>query len=424
MNTKLNVTDTAYLSNRINTKLNVTDTALLSNRINTKLNETDVATLLNPYFKIVDTTTLNLTNIFNAKLNVTDFPQGTAPGSILIWNNGNWVNLAPGSPGQSLIFSSSGILTWGCIITNTAGSPSSSPSLGVNTVLTNITISTTGATGIGTATGLPAGVTALWSNNVITISGTPRSSGSFTYTIPLTGGCGNVNATGTITVTFTCVTNQISDVDNNNYNTVLIGTQCWLKENLRVRRYNNGTAIPFDTTGGSVGSSSKWQNLTIGAHTIYAHDSTATIGNLAVYGYLYNWYAAKGIYKTGTILSDDTLNICPSGWHVPTDAEWTTLTTELGGASVAGRKMKSEGNSYWSSESAGTDNSSGFSGLPGGWRSTNGSFTNIRFQAFFWSATESSNSNAWRRMLEDDLGNVGINNNHKLHGASVRCLRD
>jgi uncharacterized protein (TIGR02145 family) len=239
----------------------------------------------------------------------------------------------------------------------------------------------------------------------------------------LTGGCGNVNATGTITVTFTCVTNQISDVDNNNYNTVLIGTQCWLKENLRVRRYNDGTEIKLDTSGGVEGNLSyqTWVGLTYGAYTIYAHDSSA---NLTNYGYLYNWYAVKGIYKTGTILSDDTLKICPSGWHVPTDAEWTTLTTELGGESVAGRKMKSEGNSYWSSESAGTDNSSGFSGLPGGYRVPNGSFISIRSQAFFWSATQSSNSNAWRRLLENDNGQVGRNNNHKLHGASVRCLRD
>jgi len=420
MNTKLNVTDTASLSNRINTKLNVTDTALLSNRINTKLNETDVATLLNPYFKKSDTTSLNLTNRFNAKLNVTDFPQGTIPGSILIWNNGNWVNLAPGSPGQSLIFSSSGIPTWGCIITNTAGSPSSSPSLAVNTALTNITISTTGSTGIGTATGLPAGVTALWSNNVITISGTPTATGSFTYTIPLTGGCGSVNATGTITVTFTCGSTQVSDVNNNTYNTVSIGSQCWLKENLRVRRYNDGTEIKFDTSGGVGGNLSyqTWGGLTYGAYTIYAHDSSA---NLTNYGYLYNWYAVKG---KATAVSTTFKNICPTGWHVPTIVEWDTLTTRLGGISVAANKMKSVGTSYWSSQSAGTDNSSGFSALPGGRRLNNGSFTNIRSLALFWSATEANTSFAWYLDLNNGDGSVYRSNNSKSDGYSVRCLRD
>jgi uncharacterized protein (TIGR02145 family) len=221
----------------------------------------------------------------------------------------------------------------------------------------------------------------------------------------------------------------ISDIDGNVYNTVLIGAQCWTKENLRVRRYNNGTAIPFDTTGGSGGSSSTWQYLTIGAHTIYAHDSmTTTPSNLTKYGYLYNWYAAKGIYTTGTITSTDTLNICPSGWHVPTDADWTALTDELGGVSVAGGKMKSVGTSYWNSPNFGATNESGFSALPGGFRGYDGSFNGIRFSAFFWSATESGDGNAWFRSLTDDYSDVYRNGSiyfdGKSSGASVRCLRD
>jgi uncharacterized protein (TIGR02145 family) len=220
----------------------------------------------------------------------------------------------------------------------------------------------------------------------------------------------------------------ISDIDGNAYNTVLIGAQCWTKENLRVRRYNNGTAIPFDTTGGSGGSSSTWSNLTIGAHTIYAHDSTGTSSNLTKYGYLYNWYAAKGIYTTGTIVSTDTLNICPSGWHVPTDAEWTTLTDELGGESVAGGKMKSVRTFYWNSPNTGATNESGFSALPGGFRNIGGGFENIRSNAFFWSATEGVSSIAWNRDLFYDQFYVkrnyfyfGVN---KAVGASIRCLKD
>ena len=217
----------------------------------------------------------------------------------------------------------------------------------------------------------------------------------------------------------------ISDIDGNSYNTVLIGAQCWTKENLRVRRYNNGTSILFDTTGGSGGSSTTWQNLKIGAHTIYAHDSTATTpSNLTKYGYLYNWYAAKGIYTTGNIQSTDTLNICPSGWHVPTDADWTTLTTELGGESGAGGKMKSIGTAYWSSQSAGTDNSSGFSALPGGYRDSGGSFYDVRNNAFFWSATEGATSNGRIRSLIFSNGNVTRTTFFKSVGASIRCLRN
>ena len=216
----------------------------------------------------------------------------------------------------------------------------------------------------------------------------------------------------------------ISDIDGNIYNTVLIGAQCWTKENLRVRRYNNGTVIPFDNTGGSGGSSSTWQNLTIGAHTIYANDSTTTPSNRTKYGYLYNWYAAKGIYTTGTITSTDTLNICPSGWHVPTDTEWTTLTTELGGESVAGGKMKSIGTAYWNSPNTGATNESGFSGLPGGYRFYDGSFSNIKNVAFFWSATEGNLYNAWNRDLSYGSDDFAGSATPKSFGASVRCLKD
>ena len=152
------------------------------------------------------------------------------------------------------------------------------------------------------------------------------------------------------------------------------------------------------------------------------------------YGNLYNWYAVQGrdvslsldlpipyIYK----------NICPDGWHVPTDAEWTILTDTLGGLSVAGGKMKSTGTTYWSSESAGTDNSSGFSALPGGVRNSDlreddSSFNNIRKVTFFWSATvslqEDDDVSVWVRGLYNNNGSVNRYTNPKSTGGSVRCL--
>jgi uncharacterized protein (TIGR02145 family) len=274
---------------------------------------------------------------------------------------------------------------------------------------------------------------------VITISGTPTTTGTFNYTIPLTGGCGSVNATGSITVS-ACPTATITDNGMNTYNTVTIGTQCWMKENLRVRRYNDSTVIRFDKSGGTAGDSTgqTWSGggRKYGAYTIYAHDSTATPSNLTSYGYLYNWYAAKGIASTG---STTYKNICPTGWHVPTDSDWNKLIISIhSGAdtsgtaiqsTTAGGKMKSTGNNtagtgLWTSPNTGADNLSGFTGLPGGFRSNPGRFEDIRNSALFWSATENTTTTAWSRGLGHNNGNVSRISSIFAVGASVRCLRD
>jgi uncharacterized protein (TIGR02145 family) len=308
-----------------------------------------------------------------------------------------------------------------------AGAASTTPTLRVNTALTPITHTTTSATGIGSATGLPSGVFASWDSNVITISGTPSASGNYNYTIPLTGiGCTSSNATGTITVAAAACgsVSSVSDIEGNSYNTVSIGDQCWTKENLRVRRYNDSTEIKFDNSGGKGGwSGQTWSGLTYGAYTLYEYDSIGNYSFLSTYGYLYNWYAAKGIVTTGSTVYK---NICPTGWHVPTYTAWDTLTTYLGGESVAGGKMKSTGFDYWDDPNTGATNVSGFSAHPGGYRnSDDGSFSTNRIFARFWSATENSaNSKAWYRYLYFLSGVMSSNYNNKLVGASVRCLRD
>ncbi|MBU6169550.1 MAG: hypothetical protein KGQ86_10960 [Bacteroidetes bacterium] len=219
------------------------------------------------------------------------------------------------------------------------------------------------------------------------------------------------NSTGTAygnqqTFTTTATSQTVTDIDGNTYNTVQIGTQVWMSENLKTSRYRNGGSIPY------VLGNTDWQALTTGAWSYYNHDEA----NNAVYGKLYNWYTTLG----------DTL--CPTGWHVPSDAEWTTLATYLGGESVAGGKMKSIGTVYWNSPNTGATNESGFSVLPGGSRSSDGSFTNFRNYAFFWSATEGASSDkAWHRFLFNDYGVVfrsSISLYSKSVGASVRCLRD
>jgi uncharacterized protein (TIGR02145 family) len=206
-------------------------------------------------------------------------------------------------------------------------------------------------------------------------------------------------------------TPTVKDIDGNTYNTVQIGTQCWTKENLRVTKYRDGTIIPLDESGGIFGylNNQTWSSRTKGARTVYYHSADS----LATYGYLYNWYAVA-----------DTKGLCPSGWHVPSDSELTTLTNYLGGESVAGGKMKSTGTTIWNSPNTGATNESGFSALPGGYRSNGGSFSRVRADAFFWSATEGDSGNAWYRYHSYNNGFVYGASNQKQSGFSVRCLRD
>jgi uncharacterized protein (TIGR02145 family) len=217
------------------------------------------------------------------------------------------------------------------------------------------------------------------------------------------------NSTGTAygnqqTFTTTATSQTVTDIDGNIYNTVQIGTQVWMSENLKTSRYRNGGSIPY------VVGNTDWQALTTGAWSNYDHDAT----NNAIYGKLYNWYATLG----------DTL--CPIGWHIPSDTTWTILTTYLGGESVAGGKMKSIGTTYWQSPFPNTGtNESGFSALPGGRRDTNGIFSNLRYGAFIWSTTELATfTGVWYRTLYGDLSNIYRTESSKSVGASVRCIKD
>ena len=124
------------------------------------------------------------------------------------------------------------------------------------------------------------------------------------------------NCPGVPCTPFTCGSSMLMDVDGNVYNTIAIGTQCWTKENLKVTRYNDGTSIPLDASGTSTGTVSQtWSARNEGAYTIYENEA-GTGTNATNYGYLYNWYAANGIIEVG---GSTVKNICPSGWHVPTD---------------------------------------------------------------------------------------------------------
>lgn len=192
--------------------------------------------------------------------------------------------------------------------------------------------------------------------------------------------------------------------DGYTYSSIVLGNgQEWMAENLRTTNYANGDPIP------NVTDATQWDNLTTGAWVHYDNDSQ--FENL--YGKLYNWYTVA-----------DSRNVCPTGWHVPSDAEWTFLTAYLGGDLVAGGKMKSTGTQYWFSPNTDATNESGFSGLPGGWGDYGGGYLNIGNGGYWWSSAEYDASDAWFCSLYANYSGVNISDYQKTLKFSVRCLRD
>ena len=195
---------------------------------------------------------------------------------------------------------------------------------------------------------------------------------------------------------------------------VTIGTQVWATVNLDVTTYRDGTTIP------QVTDPTQWSNLSTGAWCYYNNNSSSG----ATYGKLYNWYAVAGIHDADPNTPNKVL--APTGWHVPTDSEWATLTTFLGGDSVAGGKMKATGTTLWTTNTGAT-NSSGFTGLPGGFRLWSGTFNVIGVNGYWWSSSEYviATTRAWNCILKSSDGTATrANNDTKKFGFSVRCLRD
>jgi uncharacterized protein (TIGR02145 family) len=207
--------------------------------------------------------------------------------------------------------------------------------------------------------------------------------------------------TSTKTITFNFV--ACSDGDNNFYPVLETVNQVWMAENLKTTKYSDGTDIPL------VIDNTAWTNLSTSGYCWYNNDN-ATYKNL--YGALYNWYAIN------------TNKLCPTGWHVPTETDWTTLETLLGGRAVAGGKLKEEGLTHWSSPNTGADNSSGFTGLPGGYRFRTGAFSSVGLYCALWSATEYDATFAWYRYLYHTGNDMIRITNYKPSGYSVRCVKD
>jgi uncharacterized protein (TIGR02145 family) len=197
------------------------------------------------------------------------------------------------------------------------------------------------------------------------------------------------------------------DTRNNKiYNTVQIGSQCWMAQNLNV-----GTMMP--------GSDSQINNGIIEKYCWGNNEA-----NCDVYGGLYQWDEYMNYATSSNANPSNRQGICFTGWHIPSDAEWQQLVSFLGGSSVAGGKMKEAGTAHWTSPNTGATNSSGFTALPGGNRMPDGSFSGFQYYAFLWSSTEYSSSYSWYQFLYFDYAVVSRMNWDKFQGYSGRCLKD
>jgi uncharacterized protein (TIGR02145 family) len=198
----------------------------------------------------------------------------------------------------------------------------------------------------------------------------------------------------------------MTDQDGNIYKTITIGTQIWMAENLHVTSYRNGDPIPFVT------NSTAWIALTTGAYCNYAN--TTDKDKIATNGSLYNWYTVA-----------DVRNIAPMGWHIPTDTEWTTLTTYLGGESIAGGNMKETGTTHWLNPNTSATNESGFTALPAGYRDYGGGvFDGPGRDGSWWSSTATGATGAWFRNLYYQRANCYRGDGNKHFGVTVRLVKD
>ena len=199
-------------------------------------------------------------------------------------------------------------------------------------------------------------------------------------------------------------TGTVTDLDGNIYSTITIGNQIWLASNLKTTKFKDGTTIPLIT------GNTAWINLISPGYCWYNNDATTY---KSTYGALYNWYSVN------------SGRLCPTGWHVPSVGEWTTLSTYLGGDNVAGGKLKETGTNHWTTPNTGATNTSGFTAVPGGVRSWVGQFDLIGSYGNYWTSTEVSNTgDANHKSMSNIMSILGSNAGKKSDGYSVRCLKD
>lgn len=252
-------------------------------------------------------------------------------------------------------------------------------------------------------------------NPTVAGSKTLNGSGTGTFTSNMTGLAINTeyhvrayatNSVGTAygsEYTFRTDPATVTDADNNVYTVIRIGTQLWMKENLKTTKYRTGTAIPLASADAA------WTSLTAGGYCWYDNDDS----NKPDYGALYNWFAAT------------TGNLCPTGWHVPNDdTDWITLENFLGGASPAGGKLKETGTTHWNTPNTGATNETGFTALPGGYRHPDGSFSEMGNNGYWWSSREFNTTDAYFKKMQNVSDKTFRAYMDKNGGMSVRCIKD
>lgn len=295
----------------------------------------------------------------------------------------------------------------------------------------NIVSFTTGILPVAAFTGTPANITAgqivqftdqstnipkswIWNfgdggtSTAQNPSHTYTSAGTYTVSLKVSNNYGSNTLTRTNYITVADVpVGAVSDVDGNVYNTVTIGTQVWMKENLKTTKFRNGDLI------GTTTPATLEINTPIFPTPIYQWAYEGNESNVTAYGRLYTWYAAT-----------DSRGLCPTGWHLPSDAEWTTLFTFLGGEQIAGDKLRERGTTHWESSNDNVTNSSGFTALPGGSRQDTGRFYAIGLIAEWWSSE--GNNTIWAEsiFISYGLSHAGRAYPAKSFGLSIRCLRD
>jgi uncharacterized protein (TIGR02145 family) len=228
------------------------------------------------------------------------------------------------------------------------------------------------------------------------------------------------NALGTfygIDATFTTkYPTSITDVDGNNYNTVTIGTQVWMAENLRTTHYADGTTIPLVT------EDDQWRELN-STDKAYCWFNNEGASNAKDYGALYTWAAAMNGAASSSSNPSGIQGVCPEGWHLPSDDEWTTLTDYLGGLDVAASKLKETGTVHWRSPNAIATNESGFTALPGGHRSNDAVWWDFKDLGFWWSSTKQDDY-SWYRVIvsTETTAEMYRRSDMNQNGFSVRCV--